>query len=179
MLHERNMRFRRVINILAIAILLLCGVCLMTRYFSGKQIRVAPVGMQPHSLRVYDVRDLWQQVTEEMWDEELHGKPTVGGNGQGLFGGSNSRGIWPMHSPPDLAATKTDAMDAITHCVQSCVTPDEWPDAGGFAAALRGSRGYLIIFQTPAAHREVERLLRAIRAADRIKWVESNRTGVN
>ncbi|HLL88354.1 MAG TPA: hypothetical protein VK324_03540 [Tepidisphaeraceae bacterium] len=62
------------------------------------------------------------------------------------------------------AAAATEAADAIPNLILTTVASDTWRDNGGTIGALTGLNGQLIVTQTPENHRQLEGLLRQLRA---------------
>ena len=142
----------------------------------GGTVRIFSPVQQPRMVRIYDVRDIWRKYCDELWEEELSGKPSVPTQGlfvqTGAVGGGYMSARRPSptrrHTPPTWAATQADAMDDLLNCVLDNVTPQDWTASGGNGAWARGANGRLAVYHNAAGHREVEALLQAIRTADDI-----------
>jgi hypothetical protein len=140
----------------------------------GARVRVVPAGMQPRSLRIYDVRDIWSKTTAGFWQEELLGTHDI--QGFGLLSGSYY-GPARRHNPPSWTATEGDAMDRIVASVRHTVTPEEWAANGGTISSIQGTGGYLAVCHTAEGHRKIENFLAAIRAAGDMRWNSEHQTG--
>ena len=162
----------------------LCSSCAISAaaFADGARVRVVAAGMQPRTLRIYDVRDIWSKTTAEFWQVELLGNDTRSQNGpyyggQGMFGGSSYLGaVRRNDNPPSWPASQADAMDDIVEVVCSTVTPEEWEQNGG-TSSIHGASGYLVVYHTAQGQRGVENLLAAIRAASDIRWPSDNQKG--
>jgi hypothetical protein len=141
-------------------------------------VRIMPAATQPRTLRVYDVRDIWRNIVDELWQEEQLG--TINVPTHGLFVPSSGpiSGVYVLphgpaptrrHIKPIWSATLADATYELARCVRERVTRDDWIESGGNIASIRGFGGYLAIYHTAAGHRGVEELLAAVRIADSIR----------
>jgi hypothetical protein len=60
--------------------------------------------------------------------------------------------------------TFEEAAEELVRLIEDTVEVDSWKDNGGSAGAIRELSGRLVITQTPAAHRQIIKLLRTLRA---------------
>ena len=111
------------------------------------------VGLCPVT-RVYDVRDLVRAQIQ--WHR--HAMPATRPV-RVVVGSFSSQ--WYQD---DANLTENEAAQAVVDLIESTVAPDTWRDNGG-NAVIRSVAGLLVITQTPALHRRVDRLLGALRQA--------------
>jgi hypothetical protein len=73
----------------------------------------------------------------------------------------STRGAMVGNGPAHL--TPMEAIDYLVKVIEEVVSPLSWRDDGGTAGAIREMQGILIVTQTPAAHRDVQRVLKNLR----------------
>ncbi|HEX4792328.1 MAG TPA: hypothetical protein VH370_00965 [Humisphaera sp.] len=136
------------------------------------RIRITTSSRAPAVARIYDVRDVSGKLS---LDEQQHMKSlpppsTMPIPAMGIFGGAAVPQSALVYRTP--AQTIIEAMDQIHFLITDSVARDEWQENGGATGWIAEAGGFLIIVQTPAAHRQIAQLLAAIRRADKIQWQE-------
>ncbi len=60
--------------------------------------------------------------------------------------------------------TRQENIDMLTHLIEECVDPNSWRDNGGQIGAIKELGGLLLITQLPESQKQVESLLKNLRA---------------
>lgn len=126
-------------------------------WFSGRKVAGPPM-----PTRIYDLRDLLTQTPD------FDNAPYLGIRPQ--------NGPKPGAAPPipavsvvtveSLRSGRTPTIDEIVKSIRSNIEPQSWARGSGVISELGGS---LVITQTPAAHEQIQRLLRNLAASKRIQ----------
>ena len=176
------MHIRRAVHLLASLLIVIAIARLITsRQPSGKPNSQLEGSQQP-TLRIYDVSDIWQSLAQD-WEACARAEALLPKRTQIDYGPNESAsGAAPQpttapaitlgNSAGISSRSKQLATEQVTIMLIREITPNDWEDNGGSIASIAANDGFLMIWHTPAGHRQIEALLTAIRRADRIQWHE-------
>jgi len=109
-------------------------------YTDGPLIRITITENQPRIMRVYDVRDLRDRFMHEL-------KPNSSPNDGPLIP------KWLQQDP------EHEATMCVAQVICDAVHREHWVANGGTLSDMKASHGKLIVFDTPAGHRKIIRVL--------------------
>ena len=104
-------------------------------------------------LRVYDVRDIIDQITPKRQPPPEPPGSSVAGERLRDLGASADRCCGRWEEP----------VEVLTRFLFEVVSPDSWRETGGAIGSMQEFSGRLIVTHTPENHRRIEALLTALR----------------
>jgi len=109
-------------------------------------------------LKIYDVRDLTEQITQ------FPGPEIVIGTG----GGGAASGFGPVLTGGGGGSVAFGA-DSLAEMIQTRIRPDSW--AAELGTSIEDREGRLVVMQRPEVHRLIEQLLRSLRESQTLQVI--------
>ncbi len=111
-------------------------------------------------LKIYDVRDLTESITQFPGPEIVIGAGTAGGSGAGGIGG--------ILTAESSGGTMFEA-SSLAEMIQTRIKPDSW--AAEFGTSIEDRDGRLVVMQRPEIHRLIDQLLRSLRESQTLQVI--------